>query len=227
MRLKRVAFVILVLVLAILPISVLAAPPAELSSEVGRINYSIGYQVGSDFVNEGWTFDVDRFVQGVRAALESATPALPAEEMNKTLSDLKKKVVASQATSAKESDSAFLAQHAKGEGVVILPSGVRYKVLRAGEGKMPTLKDSVTIQYKVRKAGGPEIATSYPESKPRTYELSKALPGLQEALLLMKEGSRWEIILPPGPAVGNKGEGLETAGVLVYDLELVSVQSGK
>lgn len=204
----------------------LFAAPVDLNSEAGRINYSIGYQVGSDFKKEGWTFDAERFVQGVRAALENTTPALSPAEMNKTLTDVKKRVLASETRSARESDTSFLAQHAREDGVVVLPSGVQYKVLRTGEGKMPTLKDSVTIQYKVSKAGGPEIATAYPESKPRTYALNKALPGLQETMLMMKEGSRWEIVLPPGPALGNRGEALEPAGILVYDLELISVQSG-
>lgn len=224
---QRLSCVVMVLVLAVVPFSSLAAEPVALTSETGRTNYSIGYQVGNDFKKEGWTFDADRFVQGVRAALESATPALPVAEMNKTLADLKKKIVAGQATSAKESDALFLTQHAKAEGVVILPSGVQYKVLQVGDGKMPTLKDSVTIKYKVNRAGGAEIATGYPDSNPKTYALAQALPGLQEVLLLMKEGSRWEIILPPGPAAGSKGEALEAAGVLIYDLELVSVQAGK
>ena len=224
---QKLSFVVLVLVLAVLPFSSLAAEPAALTSETGRTNYSIGYQVGSDFKKEGWTFDAERFVQGVRAALESATPALPAEEMNKTLAELKKKIVASQTASAKESDAAFLTQHAKAEGVVVLPSGVQYKVLQMGAGKMPTLKDDVTIKYKVSRPGGPEIATGYPDSNPKTYALAKALPGLQEVLLLMQEGARWEVILPPGPPAGSKGEALESAGVLIYDLELISVQAGK
>ena len=89
------------------------------------------------------------------------------------------------------------------------------------------MKDDVTIKYRVNRIDGREIATGYPDAALRTYPLKKAIPGLKEVLLLMREGAVWQVVLPPGPALGSRGEALEGTGVLVYELELVSVQPGK
>ena len=72
-------------------------------------------------------------------------------------------------------------------------------------GRKPTLKDNVTIHYRVGRVDGKEIATGYADSKPRTYPMEKALPGLQEVLQLMKEGSVWQIIVPPRARHGRPG----------------------
>lgn len=204
----------------------LAAEKIELKNEMDRINYSIGYQIGGDFQRQGWKLNSELMTQGMRDALDHTTPLLSQEQMNTTLKVMKKQLVADQQHKSKEAEKAFLAANAKKEGVVVLPSGVQYKVIKEGAGKQPTLKDSVTVQYRVGRIDGQAITTGYPDSKPKTYPLMKALPGLQEVLQLMKEGSVWHIVLPSGPALGGRGEALVNAGVLVYELELVSVQPG-
>ena len=213
--------------LVLLPGLCLAADKMELKSESERINYSVGYQIGGDFKSLGVELNPELLVQGIQDALKKNEPLLSPEQMNSTLVNLKKKLVADQQVTTRRADAAFLAENAKKEGVVVLPSGAQYKVLRDGGGRKPTLKDNVTINYRVGRVDGKEIATGYPDSKPRTYPMEKALPGLQEVLLLMKEGSVWQIIVPPRRAVGARGETLEKAGVLIYEMELVSVQPGE
>ncbi len=203
----------------------LAADKRELN-ETKKINYSVGYQIGGDFRRQGWELDAELLVLGIRDALGQAEPLLPPEQMNATLANLKKKIVVEQRETARLADAAFLAANAGKAGVVILPGGVQYKVIKQGAGKQPTLKDSVTIRYRVSRVNGREIATGYPDSGPKTYPLQKALPGLQKVLPLMAEGALWQIVLPPGPALGTRGEALENAGVLIYELELVSVEPG-
>jgi FKBP-type peptidyl-prolyl cis-trans isomerase FklB len=196
-------------------------------NETDRINYSIGYQIGGDFQRQGCKLNPEMMIMGIRDAIEHADPLLSPEQMNTTLVTLKKKLVADQQGTLKQAGAAFLTENAKKEGVVVLPSGVQYKALRGGAGKQPTLNDSVTIRYRVSRADGQAISTDYPDSNPKTYPLKNALPGLQEVMQLMKEGSVWQIVIPPGPGLGTTGEALENAGVLIYQLELVSVQSGK
>ena len=197
------------------------------NNETDRINYSIGYQIGGDFQRQGWKLNSEMLTQGIRDAVENADPLISPEQMNTTLVSLKKKLVAGQQGSFKQAGAAFLTENAVKEGVVVLPSGVQYKVFKDGAGKQPSLNDSVTIRYRVSRVDGQAISTDYPSSKPKTYPLKKALPGLQEVLQLMKEGSVWQVVIPPGPALGTTGEALENAGVLLYQLELVSVQAGK
>jgi FKBP-type peptidyl-prolyl cis-trans isomerase FklB len=214
------------LCIMLIPGVCLAEGKVELKNETDRINYSIGYQIGGDFQRQGWELHPEMLTQGIRDAIERADPLISPEQMNATLSNLKKKLVADQRGPSKQADAVFLKENERKEGVVVLPSGVQYKVVKDGNGKHPALNDSVTIRYRVSRIDGQAISTDYPDSKPKTYPLKKALPGLQEVLQLMKEGSVWQIVLPPGPALGTRGEALENAGVLVYQLELVSVQSG-
>ncbi len=212
--------------MVLLPVVCLAADKVELKNETEKINYSVGYQIGGDFRRQGMELNSEILAQGIRDALENADPLMPPEQMKATLVNLKKKLLADQQVTAKQAGAAFIAENAKKEGVIVLPSGVQYKVLRDGDGRKPTFKDIVTIKYRVSRVDGKEIAAGYPDSKPKTYPLAKALPGLQEVLPLMKEGSVWQIVLPPGRALGARGEALENAGVLIYEMELVSVQPG-
>jgi len=205
----------------------LAADKIEIKNEADKINYSIGYQIGGDFKRQGWELNIDMLTQGIHDSTNRRDPLMTPEQMSKTLINLKKKLEADQQVAAKEIDAAFLVGNAKKEGVVVLPSGVQYKVLKDGTGKQPTLKDTVVIQYQVSRADGQKTVPINPDNRPKTYPLEKALPGLQETLQLMKEGSLWQIVLPPGPALGTRGEALERAGVLLYQLELLSVQDGK
>ena len=202
----------------------LAAGKADLKDETDKINYSIGYQIGGDFQRQGWKLNPEVLTQGIKDAIDRTDPLMSQGEMNAILGNMKKKLLANQQVAVKQTESAFLAENAKKEGVVVLPSGVQYKVIKEGSGKQPSMKDNVTIRYRVARTDGMEIATGYTNSEPKTYPLSKALPGLQETLQLMKEGSVWQIVLPPGPALGIRGEAMERAGAFVYELELISVQ---
>ncbi|OGW36725.1 MAG: peptidylprolyl isomerase, partial [Nitrospirae bacterium GWC2_56_14] len=188
-----------------------AAEKKELKNETEKINYSVGYQIGGDFKSQGVELDPDALVQGIQDALKKNKPLLSQELMNATLVDLKKKIVADQQSAAKitaeenrKASAAFLTENAKQKGVTVLPSGVQYKVLKEGSGKKPTLKDDVKIHYRITKIDGKEIGNTYVGGKPRTSPVAKAMPGLQEVLLLMKEGSKWQIFLPTATASGGR-----------------------
>lgn len=198
----------------------------ELKDEQSRINYSIGYQIGGDFKRQGLKLDSELMVQGLRDALANNPPLLTLEQMNTTLVDLKKKLTSDQFVNSKQNEAAFLTENAAKKGVVVLPSGVQYNIIKDGTGTSPTLKDSVTIKYQASRVDGKGITTAYPDSPAKTYKMESALPGLQEVLKMMKAGSVWRVVIPPGKPMGNKGEFVENSGVLVYTLELVSIKTG-
>ena len=202
-----------------------AADKMELKDDSDRMNYSIGYQMGGDFQRQHWELRADVLMKGLRDAMNHEQPLMSQDEMNGTLQRLKKQLAADQKKEIRENDKAFLEANAKKEGVVVLPSGVQYKIIKEGSGKKPVLSDSVVIKYQVSRVVGQKVAAASPETKPATYSLKKALPGLREVLQLMKEGAVWEIVLPPGPSRGVRGEALESAPVFIYELELLSVKA--
>jgi FKBP-type peptidyl-prolyl cis-trans isomerase FklB len=123
--------------------------------ENDRIGYSIGYQIGGDFKRQEVDLKADLVVQGIQDALKGDKPRMTQEEMNRTLVDLKRIVMATQqeerkraAVKNRDEGEAFLAENAKREGVVTLPSGLQYKILKEGEGALPVASDNVTVHYR-------------------------------------------------------------------------------
>ncbi|RII27781.1 MAG: peptidylprolyl isomerase [Geobacter sp.] len=229
-RKKCILFGMLSLMLS--PCAVVAADRQELNTDAEKINYSVGYQIGGDFKAQGVELAPDVLVQGIRDALAKTAPLMTQEQMNTTLVNLKKKIVADQQRQEKQAaeenrkaSAAFLKEHAKQKGVTVLPSGVQYRIIKAGSGKKPTLQDSVSISYRVTRIDGKEIARTNAKA-PRSYPVAKAIPGLQEILPLMEEGAKWEVVLPTSTAAGGR-EPLDDMGVIIYELELVSVLPAK
>lgn len=202
-----------------------AGDRVKLKSEMDNINYSVGYQIGGDFKRQGLELNPEALVQGIRDAIENTEPLISHEQMQTTLVNLKKKLVAEQQGARRQADAAYLAENAKKEGVSVLPSGVQYRVIRKGSGKKPTPQDSVTIHYRVTRSDGVQIGSTE-TGNPKTYPLAKAIPGLQEVFPLMEEGAKWQIVIPPSQASGDR-DPLDDLGVVIYELELVSVQQSK
>ncbi|MFZ2950949.1 MAG: FKBP-type peptidyl-prolyl cis-trans isomerase N-terminal domain-containing protein [Desulfuromonadaceae bacterium] len=233
MKAVNVAYVLVGFIgLVLLPDICLAADKVELKSETERINYSVGYQIGGDFKAQGVELTPEVLVRGIQDALKKTEPLLPKEQMNTTLMNLKKKIVADQQKQEKQkaeenrkASADFLKSNAAQKGVTVLPSGVQYKELKPGTGRKPTLQDSISIKYRVTHTDGKEIAKTDPDT-PKTYPVTKAIPGLQEVLPLMSEGAKWQIVLPTATAAGGR-DPLDDMGVLIYELELISVLPAK
>ena len=210
----------------------LAGEAPEITSEKGKINYSIGYQIGGDFKRQGIELDPDLVVKGIKDGLAETKPLMTQQEMRKTLVDLKKKIVADQRKQQTEKakknlaeGEAFLAGNAKKEGVVTLPSGLQYKVLAEGKGKSPVATDNVTVHYKGMLIDGTEFDSSFKRGKPATFRADRIIAGWKEALLLMKEGAKWRLFIPAKLGYGERGAGpkIPPNATLIFEVELLSV----
>jgi FKBP-type peptidyl-prolyl cis-trans isomerase len=118
----------------------------------------------------------------------------------------------------------FLAGNKSKPGVISLPSGVQYKVLRAGKGRKPTAENMVRCRYKGTLTDGSVIDKS-DEKKPVSMLVGGFLAGLREAVMLMPTGSKWEIVIPPQLAYGQFGNrGVGPNAVLIYEMEILGVK---
>ncbi len=221
--------VILFLGFTLVVMPYLEANGIEIKSEEDKINYSIGYQIGGDFKKQGIKLNSEAVVKGIEDATTDDQPLLSEEEIRTTLIMLKKRIVADQEAEIKlakanqqEAGVEFLAANSKKEGVVVLPSGLQYKVITTGTGKQPTLDDTVTVHYRGTRINGSIFSNTYRVGKPDSIELAKVIPGLQEALPMMKEGAKWELYIPANLAFGERGP-LE-GNAVIYEVELLAVQ---
>ncbi len=200
--------------------------------EKDQASYSVGYQIGGDLRQQGTDIDPEAFLKGVEDALSAAEPRLSPEEMKSTLLEMKNKIEAEQ---RKQKQAAieqyrgegreFLAENEKKEGVVVLPSGLQYKVIKEGTGRTPKADDTVTVHYRGTLIDGREFYNSRRgKETPQTFHVGAVIKGMSEALQLMKEGAEWQLFIPADLAYGERGPVAERA--VLFDVELISVASG-
>jgi FKBP-type peptidyl-prolyl cis-trans isomerase FklB len=208
------------------------AKPA-IDGPAGRVGYSLGHQSGGDLKRQTMEIDAEAMLRGLRDALEGTDPSIPEEEMNALLVGLKKSIGASEkkgwrgdAERYRSEGTEFLAANATREGVVSLPSGLQYEVLRAGTGNRPGPDDKVRVHYRSTLIDGTEFHDSRkPGGEPETLHVSGVTRGLTEALQLMREGARWRLFLPADLAFGRRGPLADRT--VIYEIELVSIEAGE
>jgi FKBP-type peptidyl-prolyl cis-trans isomerase FklB len=210
----------------------LAADPPVPATELEKVYYAIGFNMASNLKQQGIEVDVELVVRGLRDALDDAPNQLSDEEIRIAIQKYQTRVrqsrsqnIAKAATSNRLAGDAFLAKNKTAEGVVTLPSGLQYKVLKAGDGKKPTAADAVGVRYRGTFIDGKEFEASPPDGTAKSFKLSKTLPGWQEALKLMPAGSKWQLFVPPSLGYGGRGLSAIVGPnvTLIYEIELVSV----
>jgi FKBP-type peptidyl-prolyl cis-trans isomerase FklB len=226
----KVIPLITLLTLAISAVS--AGETLKLEDETARINYSLGYQIGGDFKRQNVELNPEAVVKGMQDALDGSEPLMPQQEMNDTLLELKRKVVAEQQAKRREAElekvasgKKYLEENAKKPGVVTTPSGLQYKIVEPGSGKNPGPTDTVTVNYRGTLINGNEFDSSYDKGKPVSFPLNGVIKGWTEGLQLVKEGGKIQLVIPSGLAYGDRGPLANQT--LVFDVELIAVEGGK
>jgi len=207
----------------------------QLKDENDRVNYSLGHQIGGDFERQGVEIRPELVVKGIQDALSGAEPLMTPEEMNKTLMELKRRIVTAQREERKQAaednlakGKAFLEENAKKEGVRTLPSGLQYKVIQEGSGSTPESTETVVVNYRGTLIDGTEFDSSYSRGKPATFRADRVIRGWTEALQMMKEGAKWQLFIPPELAYGERGAGgkIGPNSTLIFEVELISIGKG-
>jgi FKBP-type peptidyl-prolyl cis-trans isomerase len=122
-------------------------------------------------------------------------------------------------------NKAFLEKNKTQPGVVVLPSGLQYKIIRQGSGALPVDTSRLRLQYDIQLINGKSIYNTYKAKGPWDHHIDKALPGMQEALKLMPEGSKWIIYIPSELGFGESGDGnmIPPGSNLICELELIRI----
>jgi FKBP-type peptidyl-prolyl cis-trans isomerase FklB len=212
-----------------------AADKPELRDRNDKTSYSVGYQIGGDFKRQGVELNPEALVRGIQDATGGVKPLMSQEEMKQTLVDLKRRIVAFQQEELEKmaeknlsEGEAFRQENGKKEGVATLPSGLQYRIIKQGTGASPKPTDKVTVHYRGTLIDGTEFDSSYARNNPATFQVDRVIRGWTEALQMMKEGSKWQLFLPPGLAYGERGAGamIPPNSTLIFEVELLSVVKG-
>lgn len=205
-----------------------------LKNQRDKVSYGIGMDIGNGLKSQSIDVDPDILSQGIKDALSGGKLLMTDEEFRETMTNFRNEMMAKQMAHMKElaeknkkDGEAFLQDNGKKEGVVTLPSGLQYKIIKDGEGKKPGATDMVTVNYRGTLLDGTEFDSSERHGKPATFKVNGVIPGWAEALQLMKTGSKWQLFIPSSLAYGERGTGRGEIGpnaTLVFEVELLSIQ---
>jgi FKBP-type peptidyl-prolyl cis-trans isomerase FklB len=209
-----------------------AEKSVALKDQTAKINYSVGYQIGSDFQYQEIESRPEAVIKGIQDALSDSEPLMTTQEMRKTMGDLgkhvaelKKKKRAESLQLQIEKNRQFLEQNAKRVGITTTASGLQYRVLEQGGGKHPQLSDNVLVHYRGKLINGTEFDSSYSRNKPTSFQVDQVIKGWTEALQLMQRGDHWQLFIPSELAYGEDGAGAKIPphSTLIFDVELISI----
>jgi FKBP-type peptidyl-prolyl cis-trans isomerase FklB len=223
----------LMLAMIVLPAIACAQNAPALKTERDKLSYAMGMDLGIELKTRTVDIDPALLSRGLTDALSGGETLLTASEAKEILARLQQAIVARRASEEKAARAenaaaggAFLAANKAKEGVVTLPSGVQYKVLAAGTGKKPSVGDTVVCQYRGTLVDGKEFDSTYKRGQPATFPVKAAIKGWVEVLQLMPVGSKWQVVVPPALAYGERGSGPDIGpnATLVFEIELVGIK---
>jgi len=212
-----------------------AAKPKEiaLTTQQDKISYAIGMNLAKTFQRQSVEVEPDVLVKGLKDVLAGNKPLLTDEEAMATLTTMQNDMRAKQQEKAeqlglanKKEGEDFLAANKSKAGVVTLPSGLQYKVLKEGSGPKPSATDSVVCNYRGTLINGTEFDSSYKRGEAATFPVNGVIKGWTEALQLMSVGSKWQLFIPSALAYGQRGQGADIGpnATLIFEVELMSIQ---
>lgn len=191
-----------------------------------KVSYAIGMNIAANLKQSGVDkLDAESLAQGLKAIIEGTKPAIEGSEaseiLNKFFSELEEQRIAKNI----EEGRTFLAENAKKDGVIALPSGLQYQVIKDGTGNIPTASDTVKCHYHGTLINGKVFDSSVQRGEPATFPVSGVIKGWVEALQLMSVGSKWKLFIPSDLAYGARGAGEDIAPhtALIFEVELLDI----
>jgi FKBP-type peptidyl-prolyl cis-trans isomerase FklB len=216
------------------------APAAQSSSSASglttakdKFSYGLGMNLGMNFQRQSIPVDPDLLVRGIKDAMAGGKTLMTEDEARAALAEMQNDMRAKMEAKAKEAGDAnkkegdaFLAANKSKEGVVALPSGLQYKILKAGTGPKPTESDTVVCNYRGTLIDGKEFDSSYKRNEPATFPVNGVIKGWTEALQLMPVGSKWQLFVPSDLAYAERGAGADIGpnATLIFEVELMSIE---
>jgi FKBP-type peptidyl-prolyl cis-trans isomerase FklB len=216
-----------------------AQPPAPVKLDKTRLSYAIGYQIGSQFAagrNQPGVPEIDlaTLQRAIQDAYEKRQPTVSMQAMHQQLrafnqqlrTDAQAEFEQVAAANARKS-AEFMARNAKLPGVVTLPSGIQYSVIKKGDGTTsPTVTGTVVVNYRGMLVDGTEFDSTWAHGAPVSFAVDKVIPGWRDVIPRMHVGDRWKVVIPPQLAYGKEGAlpRIGPSEALVFEIELLAIK---
>ena len=200
-----------------------------------KLSYALGLGIGRQLAQMGASeMNIDDFTMAIRDVIEGNDLKVSNREAQTIVNDYFQKQeekmraeLAEKGKAAKEAGEKYLAENAKKEGVITLPSGLQYQVLKEGNGRKPKATDSVVCHYEGMLIDGTMFDSSIQRGEPATFGLQQVIAGWTEGLQLMQEGAKYRFFIPYLLAYGESGAGqsIPPFSALIFDVELIEIKN--
>ena len=204
-----------------------------LDNNMDNVSYALGLGIGRQLLQMGASdLSIDDFACAIKDVLAGNPLKVANKDAQKIVENYFKEkeqqLNAQRAEQGKVSRKAgedYLRKNATNEGVVVLPSGLQYKVLTNGQGKKPKATDEVVCHYEGFLVDGTGFDSSYQRGEPATFRLNQVITGWTEGLQLMEEGAKYRFFIPYRLGYGENGAGtiIPPYSTLIFDVELIKV----
>ncbi|NDW10268.1 FKBP-type peptidyl-prolyl cis-trans isomerase [Dysgonomonas sp. 520] len=191
-----------------------------------KVSYALGLSIGNNFLNSGIDkLDIASFTQALQDVLSNSALTMSYDEAKAIINDYFTKLQEERLEINRKAGQEFLDINAKKDGVVTLPSGLQYEILKKGDGAIPKATDQVKVHYHGTLINGAVFDSSVDRGEPATFGVTQVISGWVEALQLMPVGSKWRLFIPSNLAYGESGAGqmIEPNSTLIFDVELLDI----
>ncbi len=198
-----------------------------------NVSYALGLTIGQQFLGMGGKeLNIDDFAAAIKDVLAGRDPLVKPAEAQRLVQAFfaeqeakQQAAMAEKGKAARVEGEAFLAENAKKEGIVTLPSGLQYEVITSGTGRKPKATDKVKCHYEGTLIDGTVFDSSYRRGEPAVFPLNGVIKGWTEGLQLMSEGAKYRFYIPFALAYGANGAGasIPPYAALIFDVELLEV----
>jgi FKBP-type peptidyl-prolyl cis-trans isomerase len=210
-----------------------AQDSTPLKTEKDKVSYAIGAGFAASLKSQMIEVDPDLMAKGFKDGLAGGKMLMTDDELRQVMTTFQEELKLKQAQALnalgeknkKEADS-FFAANAKKEGVMSLPDGLQYKIVKTATGAKPTDADTVVCQYRGTILDGTEFDSSFSTRQPATFQVGGLIPGFREALKMMAVGSKYQFFVPAEMAYGETGVGdvIGPNAALIFEIELISIE---
>ncbi len=202
------------------------APVVMMKTGLDSLSYALGLSLAQFYKQQGIkSINTVMISRAINDAMRGQKVLLNEEQMNSSITNYLQKMKSEKASGNKQAGQTFLAANKTKQGIVTLPSGLQYQVVKEGTGPKPTLADTVKCHYHGTLIDGTIFDSSVDRGQPIEFPVSGVIKGWTEALQLMPSGSKWKLFIPSDLGYGDNQAGAKIGpgSTLVFDVELIEI----
>jgi FKBP-type peptidyl-prolyl cis-trans isomerase FklB len=204
------------------------AKAIALASSLDSVSYGLGVLFGNNLIQSGFSgIDTKLMMAAIDQMLAKQKTLVDETKANEVVGNYFRNQQQAKGAQNLKAGRDWLEKNKKDSGVVVLPSGLQYKIIKNGTGPKPSATDKVSVHYHGMLIDGKVFDSSVERGEPITLSVNGVIEGWKEALPMMPVGSKWKLFIPSELAYGDRqmqGSPIEANSVLVFDVELLSIE---